>query len=286
MKKNPVIPLPYPSISWKAQTLEDDIRALTDYAIAIGQNSKGYYTRNSAYKRAWAKALRLIAILATAVAGLLPIISQIASKYYRNPLDPAWATIAISVGITAIGLDRFFGFSSAWMRFVTTEIKIEGKIGQFRMNIENEKFSWAGEPPSFDKAKTTLNIIAVFINDLSDTVKDETNSWMLEFQNVIQKLNEDANVKVESSKLGGLSIAIENGDKFPDGITILLEGQAPVHVVGSSYVFNNLFPKIYRLSIDGLLSQKPEGQPEKKAHAEALVNITPGNITNAAVSLK
>lgn len=276
----------YPIISWKQETLEDDLKYMSDYAIKLAEQNMNYYTHNSKFKRSWAKILRLIAIFATAIGGLLPVLSQIGIKYEIN-IDPAWATVSISIAITAIGLDRFFGFSSAWMRFVTTEIKIQGKIEQFKINIENEKFSWRGISPDFDKGKSTLNLTVNFINEISDIVKDETNTWMLEFQSVIQKLNEDVNVKDQAGKLGGLSITVENGDKFTGGLAIRLDGQASVHVVGSTYAFNNLYPKIYTLSIDGFILDEKDGKKtEKKAHAETLVNVTTGNITNVTISLK
>ena len=276
----------YPTISWKQETLTTDLQSMADYAIQLAERNRSYYSRNSSYKRVWAKGLRLIAIFATAIAGLLPIFSQIGSKH-EIVIDPAWATVAISVAITAIGLDRFFGFSSAWMRFVITEIKIQNKIEQFKLNIENERFSWAGVAPDFDKGKSSLNIVVNFINEITEIVKDETNTWMLEFQTALQKLNEDVNVKDKSQALGGLAVSIENGEKFTGGLIIRLEGQPTVHVVGSTYAFNNLYPKIYTLSVDGMVIEEKEGKKtEKKAHAEVLVNVTTGTITNVTVVLK
>jgi hypothetical protein len=71
-------------------------------------------------------------------------------------------------------------------------------------------------------------------------------------------------------------ITAENDEKFTGGLAIRLEGQPHVHVVGSTYTFNNLYPKIYTLSIEGFISDEKDGKkPEKKAYAETLVNVTP-----------
>ena len=275
----------YPPISWKLENLEADLKALSDYSLSIADSARTYYQKNSRKKKSWAKNLRLVAILATALGGMLPILSQIL-RTYKIDLDPAWATVAITVAITAIGLDRFFGFSSAWMRFVTTEIKMEGRIEQFRLNVENEKFSWHGVAPNFEQGRSMLTIIVQFITETSDIVKDETNTWMVEFQSAIQKFNEEANVKADATKLGGLSVTIEAGEKFKNGLKIHLEGQTPVKITGASYAYNNLYPKIYQLTVSGTMSEEVDGKNvERDAKSETLVNVTAGTITTVAVKL-
>ena len=275
----------YPTISWKLENLEADLKSLSDYALGIAEKARDYYQSHSRAKKSWAKNLRLVAIIATALGGILPILSQILEKY-KIDLDPAWATVAITVAITAIGLDKFFGYSSAWMRFITTEIKVDGKIEQFRLSIENEKFSWAGVAPTFEQGRAMLNIIVQFLNETSEIVKDETNTWMVEFQSAIQKFNEEANVKADTTKLGGLSVTIEGGEKFTKGLKVHLEGQAPVKIMGSTYSVNNLFPKIYQLTVTGTITEDKDGTSvDREARAEALITVTPGAVTTMSIKL-
>jgi hypothetical protein len=272
----------FPAFTWKQETLQDDLKQMADYAIAIADSSRKYYQNNSVFKRSWAKRLRMIAIFATAVSGVLPIVAQMTPE-----VDPAWATIAISFAITAIGVDRFFGFSSAWMRFVTTEIKLQGKIEQFRLQVENEKYSWNGNSPDFEKGRSLLNTTIAFLNEVSEIVKEETNTWMLEFQSALQKLNEDANVKEKTQAPGGIVIAIENGDKSVDGFSISLEGRPTVKATGSTYAFNNLYPKMYKLSVDGkIIEEKDNNKTEREVHAETVITVTPGTISNVSLVLK
>ena len=274
----------YPIITWKEENLNRDLDTLADYAISLAESSKNYYKNNSRFKKAWAKGLRVTAILAGALGGLLPILSQIYSSNSKA-LDPAWATVAITVAITAIGFDRFFGFSNGWMRFISTEMKIESKIQQFRLSLEAERFSWLGKSPTFEQAKSMLVLTVNFIKEILEIVQDETNTWMIEFQNVIQKFNEDLNVKAEVSKLGGINVVVENADKCTQGITLFLEGQEPVTFFGSTYSRNNLYPRMYKISVKGISTEEKEGKSVERAQqAEGLVNVLPGNI--ASVTLK
>lgn len=274
----------YPSLTWKEENLNEDLHTLAAYAIGLTAASRNYYRNNSKFKRRWAKGLRITAILSGALGGLLPILSQIA-KSGNKVLDPAWATVAITIAITAIGFDRFFGFSNGWMRFVTTEMKLDAKIEQFRLTLEAEKFSWHSKPPTFEQAKSVLVLIVNFIKETLDIVQDETNTWMVEFQNVLQKFNEEMNVKAEASKLGGVNITIENSEKCNNGITIYLEGQEPVTVFGSTYSRNNLFPKMYKVSAKGHIAGDGKSA-DQLAQAEALVNVLPATIASVTLSLK
>lgn len=276
----------YPSIVWNEDNLEENLQSLEEYAIDFANGYRKYYKNNSANKRTWAKGLRILAIVAGAVAGILPILSQISSKY-KIVIDPAWSTVAVTVAITAIGLDRFFGFSSGWIRFVTTEIKLESRIQQFRLSIENEKFSWQGQPPTFDKAKATLGIIENFLKEVFEMVKDETNTWVIEFQNVLQKFNEEMNVKADATKLGGIKVTIENGEKCTEGLMVYIEGQQAVNITGSSYTANNLYPKIYRVSVSGTYIEEVEGKKIKRQlQDETLANVTPGAVIDISLKLK
>lgn len=273
----------YPIITWKEENLNTDLNTLADYGISLAESSRNYYRKNSRTKSGWAKGLRITAIVSGALGGLLPILSQI----FNKGLDPAWATVAVTIAITAIGFDRFFGFSNAWMRFITTEMKIESKIQQFRLSLEVERFSWAGKPPAFQEGKSMLVLVANFIKEVLDIVQDETNTWMVEFQNVIQKFNEEMNVKAEASKLGGINIVVENGEQCGKGVTLYLEGQEPVTFFGLTYSRNNLYPKMYKVSVKGTLSEEKDGKvTERSAQAEALVNVLPAGVATVTLSLK
>ena len=56
------------------------------------------------------------------VAGILPLMSQLAGA---SIIPPALASIALALGVALLALDRYFGFSRAWMRYVTTDLRIQ-----------------------------------------------------------------------------------------------------------------------------------------------------------------
>jgi hypothetical protein len=287
MKKVKAIPvITFPKLAWKPETLEADITLISDYVLEVAGEAKNYYTRNSPGKRVGAKLLRFVAIMAAAFGGVIPIISQIAEKY-KIDIDPGWATVAVTVAITAIGLDRFFGYSSGWMRFITCEMKLDSRIQQFRLSMAAERFGWEGKAPSFEQARSALVLPMNFMKEVGDMVQDETNAWMVEFQNVIQKVNEELKVSYEASKTGGINVMVTNAEKFPGGVQLQLEGKEPVRFNGATYSYSNLYPKMYKVSIKGTRVETTEGKKqETSAQAESIAIVKPGEIATITLEPK
>jgi low affinity Fe/Cu permease len=74
-----------------------------------------------------------------AVAGVLPVLSQILGEGSSVVIQPAWATVALAIAVALVALDRFFGFSSAWARYMATGQAISAALNQFRLDWQ--KFS-------------------------------------------------------------------------------------------------------------------------------------------------
>ncbi len=68
--------------------------------------------------------LRVSAIACGAVAAILPILSQIYTTDDKAAIAPGWAAVALAGAAALVGLDRYFGFSSGWTRFMAAELRI------------------------------------------------------------------------------------------------------------------------------------------------------------------
>ena len=49
-------------------------------------------------------------------------------------LKPAWSSVALAIAVAMVGLDRFFGFSSAWARYMATGQAILAALNEFRLD--------------------------------------------------------------------------------------------------------------------------------------------------------
>src|SRR5512132_2212921 len=111
----------YPQLKWgSAEEVGASVDELFRYSVRHAENAIGWYVDHKKPKRALGMILRAGAIISVSVAGILPLLTQIFIEKGKPVIQPAWASVALAVGLALVGLDRFFGFSSSWMRYTQT----------------------------------------------------------------------------------------------------------------------------------------------------------------------
>ena len=75
-----------------------------------------------------------------AIAGILPVPAQIFDAGSSVVIQPAWASVALAIAVALVALDRFFGFSSAWARYMTTEQAISSALNQFMLEWQQSSY--------------------------------------------------------------------------------------------------------------------------------------------------
>lgn len=185
------VPFSANALLWDKEHLEDSLQQLYEFTVEKGRDSIEWYRVKSRPKKRWAQILRVIAILATSLGGIVPIMSQI-PLWPLDRMNPAWASVAIAVAATSLALDRFFGFSSAWMRFITSQLKLEAQLESFQYEWMEARVSWRGEKPGYEQAETLIKRCADFAAEVSTVVQDETMQWVSEFRNALTGLDSAA----------------------------------------------------------------------------------------------
>ena len=153
-----------------------------------------WYLHAKRSKKNCAQFLRIGMIGSSAVAGLLPLLSQIYQDQLSS-LSPAWTTIAIGVAGVLMAIDKYFGCSNAWMRFIATEHRIRLALHEFQMDYDFEQSKWMDNLPSSEQAQAMLSRCKAFISQVDTLILQETNEWLVEFQNAVKQKDEPAPAK-------------------------------------------------------------------------------------------
>ncbi len=153
-----------------------------------------WYLHAKRSKKNCAQFLRIGMIGSSAVAGLLPLLSQIYQDKLSS-LSPAWTTIALGVAGVLMAIDKYFGCSNAWMRFIATEHRIRQALHEFQMDYDFEQSKWMDNLPSSEQAQAMLSRCKVFISQVDTLILQETNEWLVEFQNAVKQKDEPAPAK-------------------------------------------------------------------------------------------
>ena len=151
-----------------------------------------YYFRKKSKSRL-GYILRVGAILAVAVAGIVPIIGEICRKDDKVPcISPAWATVSLALAALLIALDRFGGYTSGWVRYVRTAQRLTILQGEFRLDWEEHRHSRIEENMDIEITKHGLLLCKKFLQSVNLEVQTETNAWAQEFQQALMEVDKQS----------------------------------------------------------------------------------------------
>ena len=131
----------------------------------------------------------------------MPILTQIFTTNDVPRIDPAWSSVALAVAATCIGLDRFFGFSSGWLRYIEAQLKIRNAVQVFVIDYQMEKLVWQGAQPDLDECKRLIARAKALSTDINAIIDNETKKWADEFRDALGKLEEAAE-EIEKAEPG------------------------------------------------------------------------------------
>src|SRR5438067_1848615 len=127
---------PLSNLSWKDPDVESSLAELRRYVESEAQRQISWYDGKKTRKAQVSMVLRFVAILLFVLGGLVPIIKAtlLPEVIAKLPFDFGQAGyLLIGVAAGCVGLDRYFGYSTGWIRYITTAMAIEKSLESYRM---------------------------------------------------------------------------------------------------------------------------------------------------------
>jgi hypothetical protein len=268
-----------PKLSWLPNDQLESLSILAGYVSEEGQTAINWYLDKKGYKKGFAQFLRAVAILATAATGLIPLFAEIFSNEGIPGISPVWASVALAIAATCVGLDRFFGFSSAWMRFLTTEMQIRNTLHGFHLDREIQLASLAGREPTEIEIQEMLYLCKETLSNLNLILKEEMDAWVQEFSAAIRDIDKAAQAKKEIMRLGGANILVTNGDICQEGWALVVDGGPEEIYHGKTAALRSLLPGTHAVLVKGKIDDKV--MQVEKAFATAASKIADVQLTLA-----
>lgn len=103
------------------------------------------------------------------------------------PMTSLTLFLVLASGLVAI--DKFWGFSSGWLRYLKTRQLLENRIEAFHLDWAA---TWPGKdaPKGPADTKALLRLARTFLDDINMIVGEETNAWIQEFNASLQTLED------------------------------------------------------------------------------------------------
>jgi hypothetical protein len=227
--------------------------------------------------------LRISAILLTTLGGLAPIMGSTGwlklQSFDYEPAVRMLGYVFLALAAACVGLDRFFGFSSGWMRYIMTALMLEKSLSEFRMEWAMIVAKLGGGSPTPEQVQSMLQRIKEFVAYVDGTVEDETRDWVSEFKTSIADVERTVKEVGAAARPGAIDVTVTNGMDAEGGFDVALDGMnVRANVRGTKYQVGYVPPGPHKVEVTARVG----GQT---LEASELVNVAPGEIAKATLAL-
>jgi hypothetical protein len=182
-------PSPFPDLSWQPSCLAKSLDELFHYVTGESERAIAWYLRKRKPMQWGGQLLRLGAIVAAGVAGVTPLLAEIFESPGGPGVDPLWAAVALTAAGTLILLDRFWGFTSAWVRYMVASQELTAALDAFRIDWARHQLRWGGGEPEVEQVDAMIGECREFLMRVRSVVGSETRIWAREFQRVLEQVD-------------------------------------------------------------------------------------------------
>jgi hypothetical protein len=278
--------------NWDPARPEESLAEIHLYVIREAANSTNWYLKNKGSKAFWSRIIRLSVWGLAAVGGLLPVMSEVLKDYFHNldltkssHLDLTnglWASLLLGIAAALLGLDKGFGFSSGWARYVLTATNIRKSMEEFRLDWTTLRAK-AGTPlTTYDQVAPLIERAKQFRSEVESLVLQETKDWVTEFQSTMAQMEKDVAAQLsalktqvdktiqareEASKGGAIHVNIQNVPTVvPGSLRVVVVDSSSKTVLdeeltSSTWTSRFLPPGMYQVKLEIALSSPPMGNP-------------------------
>jgi hypothetical protein len=242
--------IPKLELDWSDENAEKSLKDFYQYSIGIADKIVAWYVHAKSWKKVGARAIRFLAILFGAMAAILPTLGEMyPNEDHSSQFKAGWTTVLLATAAALLLLDRFFGFSSSWMRYIVTEMEIRQLTLDYQVDWEMQRANWDKGTPTRSQAVEFLGVGKSFLTRINTLMKEETNAWVREFQDTIKLLDESIKKEPVSGEQGAFNLTVTNADKATQGWELILDEGDPVKYSGSTAAKRNIIPGRHHVKI-------------------------------------
>jgi hypothetical protein len=173
----------FPALSWADGDLLTSLEAVYHWVEGEAIRATAWYLREKRSKARWSRALRILAILFATAGAAIPFVAA-----NNDTVGFEWGYVLLACAAGAVAMDRFFGFSTAWMRYITAELAIQRQLQRLQFEWATAQINRGGRIPSAHEVATELGRLAEAAATIGEEIRLETLAWAEEFQSNIGEL--------------------------------------------------------------------------------------------------
>jgi hypothetical protein len=133
-----------------------------------------WYMHEKTVKSRYSKSLRLVSLVLAVVGGAIPLAANAIGG-----INQAYGYLFLAVAGGFQLIDRFFGYSSAWNRYMATAINLSSRLMLFQFELAESEALKVEE-------KKEWELVLRYARELTAAIGTETTQWGDEFKEIVK----------------------------------------------------------------------------------------------------
>lgn len=268
---------------WDSQDVWKSLQCLFLATVKQGESAIAWYRNNIRMKRLGSQVLRSAAIILTSIGALLPLVVAAASRFdqsntWKNWVDAQWGYIAFATAAACVAADKFYGFSSGWIRYMKTQIALEGALSDLHYDWIALVSKVGAQQPTGDQVQGMLQKMKDFVVLVRTQIQQETDAWVLEFQANLADLTNAVKAQRDAQKPGSAQVTVSNAKDFDAGVKVQLDQSEERTIEGTQCLFASVAPGTHEILVIG----KKGNQTFKAA---SVVKVAADSLASVSIAL-
>jgi hypothetical protein len=133
-----------------------------------------------------------------------------------------------AIAAALVGLDRFLGLSTGWVRYITAELSLRKALADFQINWVIRNAELADDAGEQKCPRERLALIKDFSSRIDENVEAETRQWAAESQGAMAMLQTAVREAQETARPGTVQVTVQRGAGIrPEATVSRWRGQGP-----------------------------------------------------------
>lgn len=251
------------------------LKALREEVEKKAIESINWYIRKKKFKSIGSRVLRVLTILLTCIGGLFPILQGIDLP---DILNAQYGYIALAIAATCMALDKFMGFSSSWMRYMTTSFTLQKDLAEFQTDWILMWSEVKSDTPTSAQYQKILRRIKTFRLKILTEIEQEIQLWTSEFQSNLAQLQTFTRAKLEFYQPGILDLTVTNATRAERGLNVMIDNLTVALMTSTQLQIGYIMPGQHKVTVHGVM----DGQDVQTSH---IINMLPNGMVELKLSL-
>ncbi len=289
-------------LPWDEYRQRPPAEALASIYGRVGEASRqmcAWYWRSIRTKRWTSLGARGVAFALLVAGSVLPLVAAVLPNV-EDRLLVTQSAVALLVGAgLALMADRVFGWSSGWMRYMTTVMTMENLTRAFELAWGRHLVALEG-PPSAADVKTLFDLAQGLEAELLKLQADETTKWVVEFnsglallESAVKSQRDEVDRRLDTLRStlaersaatlaeqqarqpGALEVTLRHAGA-PQPVRIALDGEAETEFLGRAWTRLALPPGLHVLRVRGTAPGSPQTERLAEVPAGGLARLEVG----------